>query len=405
MRPFGGPGGAGGEFDFGQFDPQSFDYEKWLGSFYEDISQTLPSEFKFDVSRGGGPAKATPESAGYHWDATKQAWEREQGGQTFSRSQDSMERYLASQNRNLPGSAMMETLGLYEADVNRMLEAERGNFMRDLQMRMSGIGRSFEGAAAIREQAQSSAEILRERAADLGIESEEVVEKISSWVDEQMGEVQRLGEEAIATARQAESEFAIQLGNYKNETAQRMSSYAIGIRRASAPMQSAIATGMHPDGTPMSKQEQQASYLALNYQTAVQVQHALAPLVNERENTLLEGGKYAAQLTEATAGVQQQQAGIQAQAGAQFGTLLLGAEEQASTYRNLAEQMNLQAENALATAELQSAQMEVAGLFQAAQLSRDFNPVSFLSGFLGLLSVPPEVWRRNFPVDLEFDFA
>jgi hypothetical protein len=405
---FGKPGGqaTSQEFDFGQMDPQSFDYDKWLGSFYQDIAGTLPTQVGFDITGGQATQGATPETLGYHWDATGQVWERESpGGIPFTRTQEEMDKYLAKQNRGMPGSAMGEAMGLYEADVNRMLEAERGNFLRDLQLRMAGIQTSFEGAADLREQAQSSADILRSRAADLGLEGEAVVERISDWVDTNMMEVQRLGEDAIETAMSAESAFATQLANYSNETAQRMSAYSIGIQRAAAPVHSAITTGMHPDGTPMSKAEQQASYLALNYQTAVQVQHAMAPLVNEREQTLLKGSQFAAQLSQATAATQQQQAALQEQAGAQFGGLLLGAYEQQKAYSGLAEQINMQAENALAAAELQAAQMETAGMFNAAQLRRDFNPVSFLSGFLGMLSVPPEVWQRNFPMDLEFDYA
>jgi len=403
--PSSGAGAPTGEFDFGQMDPSSFDYEKWLGSFYSDVGETLPTEFSFNVGQGSTTPGTTAESLGYHWDALNQTWQREQGNQTFSRNQQEMDELLASKNRGMPGTAMGEAMSLYEADVNRMLEAEQGNFMRDLQMRMSGIESSFRGAADIREQGQSSADLLRERAESLGGLADDVVDKISGWVDTQMGEVERLGSMAIETAQSAESEWTTQLGKYKDVSAQKMSATAIGIQRSSAPIMSAIATGMHPDGTPMSKQEQQASYLALNYQTSVQVQHALAPLAFERERTLLEGSQYAAQLTQATAGVQQQQAGIQAQAGAQFGTLMLGAEQQAAAYRGLSEQLNMQGENAIAAATLQAAQMETAGLFQAAQLTRDFNPVSFLSGFLGLLSVPPEVWMRNFGSDMEFSFA
>jgi hypothetical protein len=386
-------------------DPADFDYEKWLGSFYTDIAGTLPQDFSFNMAPGQTTPGATPESMGYNWNAVNQRWEREETGHTYSRTQQEMDALMQRENRGMPGTAMGDALELYEADVNRMLDAERGNFMRDLQLKMAGIESSFRGADDIRTQAESSADILRSRAADLGGLADESVNKISEWVDTQMAEVERMGQMAIDQALSAEDAFATQLANYKDATAQKMSATAIGIQRSSAPVTSAIATGMHPDGTPMTKQEQQASYLALNYQTAVQVQHALAPLTFEREQTLLKGSQFAAQLSQQTAGVMQQQSGIQAQAGAQFGTLLLGAEEQAANYRSLAEQLNLQAENALSAGTLQAAQMETAGLFQAAQLARDYNPVSFLSGFLGLLSVPPEVWKRNFPMDLEFNFA
>jgi hypothetical protein len=405
-QPAGGglPTTTGGEFDFGQLDPQSFDYDKWLGSFYQDIAGTLPTGVGFDITGGQAGPRSTPEGLGYNWNAVNQRWEREEAGTTYSRSQQEMEELLQRENRGMPGTAMGEALGLYEADINRLLEAERGNFMRDLQLKMAGIERSFAGAADVRAQAESSADVLRNRAQELGGLAEETITSITDWVDTQMGEVERLGDMAIQHALSAETEFAAQLANYKDATAQKMSATAIGIQRAAAPVMSAITTGMHPDGTPMTKQEQQASYLALNYQTSVQVQHAMAPLAFEREQTLLQGSQFAAQLSQQTAAVQQQQAGIQAEAGAQFGGLLLGAEQQAAAYRSLAEQLTLQAENALASAQLNAAQLETAGLFQAAQLQRNFNPVSFLSGFLGLLSVPPEVWRRNFPMNLEFNY-
>jgi putative heme degradation protein len=151
----------------------------------------------------------------------------------------------------------------------------------------------------------------------------------------------------------------------------------------------------------MSDAERQAQSFALNYEVGTRVHTGIVPLASEIEQTMLAGAQHSATLEQATAGVMQQQAQIQAQEGVAMSGLVLQGQEQMRAYTEMATGLRITAENALSSSQLQATQLMVGAMMNAAQLYQDYNPVSFLSGFLNLLAVPREVWQRNLGYDME----
>ena len=395
-----------GEFDWGEFDWENFDYSGMLKNIEGDLSSSwdnLAGQLTVQQDRSGAGETVDAESLGYHWNAVKGMWERQEGGRDFTRSQKDMDSLIQAERnrRGLPGEAMGEALELYQGDVNRLIEAEKMNWGTKLKMILGSIGASFGAALGIAEQGRNTADELRSQAEALGLESEDQINKITGFIDDRMAEVDALGQEAIQTSLNAEAEWAKSLASYKSTSAQTMSAMAIGIRRSAAPIQSAIATGMHADGTPMTAQERQAMQVALDYEVGTKVHSAIVPLASEREQTLLQGAQYASQLSQATAGVQQKQAAIQAEEGARMAGIMLQAQEQQRMYSQMSTGLIMAAETALSQSQLQASQLAISGLQNAAQLYEDFNPMSFLSGFLNLLAVPREVWKRDLGFDME----
>ena len=391
-------GAASQDFDWG-----SFDYNEFLGSMKQDLEGKWGEaqeglQVQQDV---GGTLKE--EDLGYHWNALKNQWEREQGNQTFGRTQEEMTKLLQAERRSrgLPGEAMGQALELYQEDVNNLLEAEKLNWGVKMKMLLGSIGSAFSGAIGIAEQGKSTADALREQAAALGIESEEQMERITTFIGERMAKVEELGEDAIQTALAGEEAWAQSLMEYEDKSAQKMSMMAVGIHRAAAPVMSQIATGMHADGTPMTAQERTAATFALNYEVGTRVHSAIVPLADEREKTMLAGAQHASSLSQFTAATQQKQAGIHAQEAAQMGGLLLGAQEQGRMYSQMMTSLTMASESALSQSKLQATQLMVMALQQSAQLYEDFNPVSYLAGFMNILAVPRDVWQKDLPFNME----
>jgi hypothetical protein len=399
------PGGAeGGEKGGGwqDFDWESFDPKEMVSGMWEDLTSgwdDAAGEFKVDKQGPGEQISA--ESLGYRWDPTSDSW-KEVGGYR-SRSQRDMDALIEKERRRAgyPGEAGETALELYEGDVNALREALHKNWEVRAKTALGSLGAAFEGALAVYERGQDTAEALRGRAEELGLESEEQLQRIASFVETGMEKAETLGQEAIETALRAESEWAQSLSDYKSHSAQTMSAVAIGIRRASAPAMSAIATGMHADGTPMSEGERRAMSEALNYTTGMEVHTRIAPMAAEREQTLLRGAQHASALTQATSQTQLAVGQQRIEETTRLGGLMLGAQQQHQAYSAMITDLTMASEQALSQSQLQATQLLLGGFAQAAQLYEDYNPVSYLAGFLNLLAIPRETWGRELGYDME----
>lgn len=134
--------------------------------------------------------------------------------------------------------------------------------------------------------------------------------KVDSGVDEAAGflrEAARLAKEAIARGDRAISEF-------KDRSLASASAAAQGIRRAAMQQLEALASGVGPNGVPISESERRSLAFQVQMRAGEQVQQAVAPFMQATEETL-------AQLKMGTAALAQQASQIMAGIGRTRGEL------------------------------------------------------------------------------------
>lgn len=313
-----------------------------------------------------------------------------QGNQAVSRGPTGIPTYMSLDSfapPPVPGSQydpMM--LGALLSDTNRMQGAADRQFMRN-QAQIDSMGAFLGGLQpTLDAQAAGFQNELRGFGSQAQALGDQQVDRIERSNAETRARQDPLIDSAMDTQKLAEWGMADAVNRFEDRAAQDASAVAEGIRRSMKTSLKMARSGMRPDGSSMTAEEQHAVMQEMEFETGRQVQAAITPLMSDYNRARASLDQSLASLRSQGAATRLQAAGQVAstdQAGTQN---LLAAQAGRRDMANLASSLSQAGAQLRQTALLTAVQLEAQGRMNLAQLVQQ-NPETIVSWFQGLLAM------------------
>lgn len=313
-----------------------------------------------------------------------------QGDQAISRGPTGIPTYMNLGMFNppaVPGSQYDPLLlGALQSDTTRMQGAADRQFGRN-QAESDSL-RSFLGE--LQPSLEGQALGLQNELRGFGQQAQQLGDRQVQRVEEMNAETRARQDPLIDSAMDTQklSEWGMEdaVNRFQDRSAQDASAVAEGIRRSMKTASKMARSGMRPDGTSMTSEEQHAAMQEMEFEVGRQVQSAITPILSDYNRTR-------ASLDQSLAALRSQGAGMRLQAAGQVASTdiagtqnLLSAQAGRRDMANLASSLSQAGTQLRQTALLTAVQLEAQGRMNLAQLVQQ-NPETVVSWFQSLLAM------------------